>query len=198
MTACNKSHNDCQKGQPILFEMFWVLFYTFWFCLCTTHYNRFWQLCGWNFRSLNVFLLPILLQFWWWLTLMAWICAQLHSAIWFAVDVAVVNMSHKWHCVLHCHYMLIWSLMVSNKSCLPYHWLKDSKTIFWSPSVCLPHVHVFLFAAFLRADLVFYLQSWQYGDATFLTDYSAAKDWKNCFTKQKKTEKNFYRYQISL
>ena len=81
-TDCNKRQNDCQKGQQILFNMVWVLFYTFWCCLCSTNYNGFWQLCGWNFRALNVFLYPILWQFSLWETFMAWIRAQWHSVIW--------------------------------------------------------------------------------------------------------------------
>ena len=63
MTACNKRQNDCQKGQPFLFGTFWFLFCTFWFCRCSTHYNVFCQLCGLNFKALNVFLQSILCQF---------------------------------------------------------------------------------------------------------------------------------------
>ena len=116
MIASNKHQNDCQKGQSILFGMFWVLFCTFWFCRCSTHYNGFWRLCGWNFKALNVFTVDSLEN-------------QSMGNI-FAINLckmAFSNLISSWCCgcrpvsqmTLHCHYMFMWSLMVFNKSRLP-------------------------------------------------------------------------------
>ena len=124
--------------------------------------NWFWQLCGRNLRVFKVFLQSILWQFSWCETFMACICNQWHSAIWLAVDVAVANMSGKWRCVIK----FCWRFIVTTRWAV--HWWpatnlvylyrcrKDSKTSFWSHTVWLQHVYVFMFAVFLRANSGFF------------------------------------------
>ena len=122
--------------------------------------NWFWQLCGWNLRALQVFLQSILWQCSSWETFMAWICTQWHSAIWLAVDVAAVNMIGKWRCIIK----FCWCFIVTTRWSV--HWWpatnlvylyrcrKDSRTSFWSHTVWLQHIYVFMFAVFLRVNSV--------------------------------------------
>ena len=123
---------------------------------------------------------------------MAWICTQWHSAILLAVDVAALNMIGKWRCIIK----FCWCFIVTTRWSV--HWWpattliylcrcrKDSRTSFWSHTVWLQHIYVFMFAVFLRANSVLWCFFWL-GKMKMqhLKKVWKAKDWKNCFTKQK-------------
>ena len=124
MNTCNKRQNDCQKGQPICLTCLG-------FCITTSEFAFVppITMCFGNYvvesLGLSIFSSVYSLA----VQLMANVSGMNLCAIAFGNMISIwrrgrklvsqMMLPNQFLLTLHCHYMLIWSLMVSNKSCLP-------------------------------------------------------------------------------